>query len=404
MRGEGRFCGVGSAEEPQRRTGQAHVPQDLVVDVDHQALRMHLLPGVHLVQGADLAGRDAGGVEFGEQLPGFVIGECLLHLFDDFLAVAHPVRVAGEFGTRCVDSERGSERFPQFFAAHADLDPSLPAVEQSVGSDGGVVVALRLRDLAGNSRPGALECVHADKSGQQRGADDLPLPGPLALQQRRQGPERAIHAREKIGDGDTHPLGVVRSRTGQGHQAGFALQDLVVAAAPGFRPVVSEAGDGQDHQCRVQRVHFRGGEAQPVQDAGAEVLDDDVGAFQQFAQDCPPVVVLQIQSDGFLVPVAGQKIGRLRIVLRADEGRAPAARVVPGAGVLHLDDAGAEVGKHHACVRACQGAAQVHHEVARQGTLCLGSGFSALHGVPSLLLGAWVAAVAGRPTTSPVPP
>ena len=106
---------------------------------------------------------------------------------------------------------------------------------------------------------------------------------------------------------------------------------------------------------------------EPVQDAGAEVFDDDVGAFQQFAQDCPAVVALQVQGDGFLVAVAGQEVRGLRVVLGTDERRTPAAGVVSGAGVFDLDDPGAEVGQHHAGVRAGQGAAQVHHEVARQG-------------------------------------
>ena len=147
---------------------------------------------------------------------------------------------------------------------------------------------------------------------------------------------------------------------GQGHQPGLTLEDLVVAAAPRFRAVVAEAGDGQDHQRGIQRVHVRGREPEPVQHAGAEVLDHDVGAFQQFAQNRPPVVALQVQGDGLLVAVAGQEVRGLGIVLGADERRTPAAGVVSGARVLDLDDPGAQVGQHHTGVRAGEGAAQVH--------------------------------------------
>ena len=132
-------------------------------------------------------------------------------------------------------------------------------------------------------------------------------------------------------------------------------------------------------------MHLRGGESQPVQDAGTEVLDHDVGAFQQFAQHCPPVVALQVQGDGFLVAVAGQEVRGLRIVLGAHERRPPAAGVVPGAGVLDLDDPRAEVSQHHAGVRAGEGAAQVHHEVAGEGAFGVGHGFGAHGGVPSLV-------------------
>ena len=66
-----------------------------------------------------------------------------------------------------VDAEGGGERVPQLLAAHADLHAALPAVEQAVGGDGGVVVALRLRDLAGDGCPGALEGVHPDERREQ---------------------------------------------------------------------------------------------------------------------------------------------------------------------------------------------------------------------------------------------
>jgi hypothetical protein len=51
-------------------------------------------------------------------------------------------------------------------------------------------------------------------------------------------------------------------------------------------------------------MHIRDGEAQPVQDAGAEVLNDYIGPLQQLPQDSPPVVALEVQRDGFLVAVA----------------------------------------------------------------------------------------------------
>ena len=132
--------------------------------------------------------------------------------------------------------------------------------------------------------------------------------------------------------------------------------------------VVAETRDGQDHKRRVQRVHLRGREAEPVQDSGPEVLDDHVRPFQQFTQHRPAVVALQVQCDGFLVAVARQEVGGLGIVLRPDERRPPAARVVPGARAFYLDDPCAEVCQHHPGVRSCQGAAQVHHEVAGEGT------------------------------------
>ncbi|GIU57366.1 hypothetical protein NicSoilC12_31150 [Arthrobacter sp. NicSoilC12] len=138
-----------------------------MLDVDHQTLRVDLFPFVDFVQGSDLASRDAGVVEFGEQRLGLEIGEHPLHFFDDFLAVAHAVRIGGELRPRGVDPERRGKRFPELFASHADLHPALPAVEQSVGGNGRVLVALGLRHFARNRGPGALEGMDPDQGREQ---------------------------------------------------------------------------------------------------------------------------------------------------------------------------------------------------------------------------------------------
>jgi hypothetical protein len=75
---------------------------------------------------------------------------------------------------------------------------------------------------------------------------------------------------------------------GQGHQPGLTLQDLVVAAAARLGTVMPETGDGQDHQGHGSaRASPRREKPEPVQHAGAEVLNNDVGAFEQFAQNRP---------------------------------------------------------------------------------------------------------------------
>ena len=172
-------------------------------------------------------------------------------------------------------------------------------------------------------------------------------------------------SRSPIGHAD--PVGCVGVGAGQRHQPGLALRDLVVARAAALGAVVAEPADRQDDQARVELVQPLDREPEPVQHAGAEVLQQDVGVGDHAGQDAAAVVALEVQRDGLLVAVAGQEVRRDRVVLRADERRPPAAGVVAGAGGLDLDDAGAEVAQHHPGVRPGEGAGQVDDGDAVQG-------------------------------------
>src|SRR5436190_1653852 len=79
-------------------------------------------------------------------------------------------------------------------------------------------------------------------------------------------------------------LGGVGVRPGDRHEAGLALGDLVVARAPALGAVVAEPADAEDDESRVELVQPLGREAEPVEDAGAEVLDEHVAALHQPGQ------------------------------------------------------------------------------------------------------------------------
>ena len=232
-----------------------------------------------------------------------------------------------------------------------------------------MVVALCPRDLAGHRGAGALKCVHPDQRGEQRGAHHLAFAGPIALQQRRDGAVCAVHAREQVSNRHSYALWIIRARAGDGHQTRLALQDLVVPAAGGFGTIMAKTGDGQNHQPRVQLLHRRRRKSQPVQHAGAEILDDDVGPFQQLPKHLLTVLALQVKSDGLLIAVTGKEVGGLRVILRPNKRRPPAACIVPRARVLHLNHTRTEIAQHHAGVRPGKGAAQVHHQVTREWSL-----------------------------------
>ena len=91
----------------------------------------------------------------------------------------------------------------------------------------------------------------------------------------------AVHAGEQVADRHPDPLRVVGVGAGQRHEAALALGDLVVAGAPALGPVVAEPADREHDQAGVELVQPLDAEAQPVEHAGAEVLEQHVGVGDQ---------------------------------------------------------------------------------------------------------------------------
>lgn len=225
-----------------------------------------------------------------------------------------------------------------------------------------MVVSLGFGDFPGHGHPSALEGVDTHDGGKQRRAHHLSPAGPPTFNECCEQSVRPVHPGEQVGDGHADALRIVRPVAGDGHQACLTLDNLVVAGPPAFRSVVAKTGDGQDDQPRVQLLHGRGGEAQAVHNAGAEILNHDVGPGQQFLQHHPIALGFQVQRDGFLVPVAGQEVRCLRVIFGSYKRRTPATGVVPGSRCLHFDDTGAQVSEHHPGVRTGECPAQVHDE------------------------------------------
>ena len=247
-------------------------------------------------------------------------------------------------------------------------------------------------DLAGHGPPGALEGVHPDDRREQRRPDDLPLAGRVPLVERGEHAVGAVHPGQQVGDGYADALRVVGTGPGERHQPGLALGDLVVAGTSALGSVVAEAGDREDDEARVAAHQLLDAEAEALEDAGAEVLHQHVGALDEADQDVLVGLVLEVEGDGLLVAVRAQEVRRLAGVGLADERRPPAAGVVAAAGRLHLDHPGAEVAQHLGGVRPGEGAGQVDYEEVGQG-----SGHVQLHRQVVLVRTAGRARPGGRP-------
>ena len=108
-----------------------------------------------------------------------------------------------------------------------------------------------------------------------------PRPAPLDHAERRQRGEAAVDAGDHVGQrqrrqqgravGEAVEMGIARHRLDQRAEARMV--------AP--RPVLSPAGDAQDHQSRVDGVQLVRAEAPFLQRARNEVLDQHLGAGDQ---------------------------------------------------------------------------------------------------------------------------
>ena len=97
--------------------------------------------------------------------------------------------------------------------------------------------------------------------------------------------------------------------------------------------------------------------------AGPEALDDHIGVPREREKRIAATRVLEVQRRAALVAVDGAEERR--------HGARPIAQVsciVAGAGVLDLDDVGAEVGEIERADRARQEAREVEHAKSREGS------------------------------------
>ena len=164
----------------------------------------------------------------------------------------------------------------------ASAPPSRVRVDAVAGQGAGE--RQRLADLARRRRPPppspvTLACTAASSSAWSIQA---PPPSPRRARAREQRREhrrrRALHAPDDVGDRDR------RRRRRGGQRAGDRLVGEVVPGARRVRPVLPPAGERADHQPRVALAQLLRRQAEARQRAGAEALEQHVGAREQAAQ------------------------------------------------------------------------------------------------------------------------
>src|SRR5215211_322263 len=171
-----------------RRSGQAYLAQLRMLDLADEALRADLLAGVDPVEALYLPGRDAVLVEQPEPLLDVAPGKRLPDEPAKLVPGEHTPLVGGEALILRIQADERGEAPPYGVVADRDVQHPVTRLERTVGRDGRVVVARRLRHLARDEVARSLEGVNGYLPREQRGPYDLAASAALPLDERGQHP------------------------------------------------------------------------------------------------------------------------------------------------------------------------------------------------------------------------
>ena len=299
--------------------------------------------------------------------------EALLHRGD--------LRIVDQLGL----AEDAAALGPQLLRVAAEEDMAVLAREQAVRAHERMVVAQRAGDLL-------VDRVADHRvlgQGQHRvllgDVDELPGPGALGLAQRGDRAEGGVQRGGEVADdrpdARRRPIGVAVHRP----QPAGRLPAVVVGGLARARAVLAEPGDRRVDERGVLLAQRLVAHAELVHRARAEVLDHDVRAPHQLAQELLALGRLEVERDAELVAVElGEEAAEAPVAL-ADERR-EVPRVVGLVRVLDLDHGRAEVAEHHRAVRAGDDARDVQDGHPAQRPLPVRRAFDAVEDVGPVLL------------------
>ena len=230
-----------------------------------------------------------------------------------------------------VESQRPAQLAPERLIAAGEEEPLVVArlVEPVRGARPEARRLARVLDrVAGLKRQRAV---------QQGRLDALAAAG--ALPHEEAGEHRLSGERRRVVVGDRDAQILRRSSEAlQRHHPGHRLEEWIEARPIDVRTCRSERGDRAVHEPRIDRGQPRVPETEAIGDAGPHVLEEHVGARDELFDDREPLGRLEVQGDRSLATVPRVEAGQLAKRFALER--------------LDLDDRRAEVGEHHAGVRA----------------------------------------------------
>src|SRR5271165_6168284 len=196
-----------------------------------------------------------------------------------------------------------------------------------------------------------------------RALDPLALAGELALIERCKDADRSVQPGAGVADRRTRLDRAAVGLAGDRHGTPGRLRNHVEGEKVLVRAILSEALDLDIDDPRVDLADDIIAKAQPLDDAGGEILDKYVAFLDQSAQDRAALLVLEIRGDAALIGVEQHEI------MRVDPfpvGGGAATLLAPGR-LLDLDHLGAEPSQGQGAGRPCLELGQIHHSHAMQG-------------------------------------
>ena len=166
--------------------------------------------------------------------------------------------------------------------------------------------------------------LEIDERLEQAGLDVAALAGDAPAHERRQDRLDERRTGEHVADRQPErhrPLPFVAV---QPHDAGTRLRQQVLTRTHRPRPLVAEAGDAAENDGRIDRRHDVVAEAEPLDDAGAEILDEHVGLADEVLERLKVGRVLEVEGDALLAAVDGVEQGRVAADLGIGEIEAAA--------------------------------------------------------------------------------
>jgi hypothetical protein len=243
--------------------------------------------------------------------------------------------IGGELGPQ---EHRLAEPRPLPVVLHAEEDgAAVTRLERPVRRERGMV-----QSGTGRGRTAVRRVIEgvAEPLGQclqQRDLECLAVSGPLPFVQRGEDATEGVHSAGDVGDRDSR-LDLLVGGSGDRGESALALDEQVVGLLVAVRPARTVPGDAADDQAWMVLAKPSGRQAEAVGGTGREVLDEDVGAFQQPPEDLPLARPLEVEGDGLLAPVEPDEMAR-----HAARRRVVPTGEVPAVRALDLDHSGAEV-------------------------------------------------------------
>jgi len=149
-----------------------------------------------------------------------------------------------------------------------------------------------------------------------------------------------MRPRQPIGHGQTQHGRLLARETDEAHDAALCLRENPEAGLAGIGAHAPIRRDRAVHEPRIERLQIPVAQAEPIEHAGPEVLDQDIGARSQPFHQLAPPRLLQVHAETLLAHVLLEVVA----ALPPDRVGHDPAQLTRGR-TLHLDHLGAERGQ-----------------------------------------------------------